>query len=520
MKDQIETTTRSPGSVALRLSDVSKTFGSFRALKDVSFDVGAGRIHGLMGGNGSGKSTLIKILAGVHQGDPGGMIGFENTAVPSDQVTPELARRLGLRFVHQNPAVFATMTVAENMAIGAGFPTRAGAIRWQTLRGHTQALLDRFEIDARATDMVGDLRQAEQTMIAIARALQDADENAISALILDEPTASLPDQEVAILLDAVRRFAGMGHTILYVSHRLDEVLDITDDVTVLRDGHHVETRPTEGLSESDLIRLIVGHDLERGKNSASEARAQEGPPILTVRNLAGGPLKDVSFDVAPGETVGIAGLLGSGRSEILHMIFGDMAADAGTIAIAGEAAHFAEPRSAMAAGVALVPEDRAKEGVFQGLSVRENLSGGQVSEFMSFGRVRARSERQAAERAIETYRVKTEGPEALISSLSGGNQQKVVMARWLRRDPRLLLLDEPTQGVDVGAREDLYDSIRESASKGLGVLVASSDFDELTQICDRILILRDGCIAAELTGDRINRHDMTEMVMMSEGKDL
>lgn len=505
---------------ALRIRDLSKSFGQTRALDAVSFDVRAGAVHGLMGGNGSGKSTLIKALAGVQMAEPGGTFEFLGTRVGSDHMTPELARSLGLRFVHQNPAVFPSMSVAENIAIGASFPTRAGRIRWQALRRHTQALLDRFEISARADDMVGDLRQAEQTMIAIARALQDAEENAVSALVLDEPTASLPDHEVDILLDAVRRFAAAGHTIVYVSHRLDEVIQLTDDVTILRDGRHVVTRPTEGLSESGLIELIVGHSLEKSYASAQATTpAPQGTPRLEVRNLSGGPLRDVSFDVARGEVLGIAGLLGSGRTELLRMLFGDLPRDGGTVALDGTAVAFAEVREGMKAGVALVPEDRNREGVFQGLSVRHNLSIAGLDRFTRMGRIDGARERREAKRSIADYRIKTADDSALISSLSGGNQQKVVMARWLRRAPRLLLLDEPTQGVDVGAREDLYAAIRASLDGGMSVIAVSSDFDELAQICDRVIVLREGRITEELRGAEITRKQMTHLVLASSGKD-
>lgn len=512
-------TERAEVTSALRISNLSKSFGQTQALDQVSFEIQGGAIHGLLGGNGSGKSTLIKALAGVQPADHGGSFEFLGTKISADHMTPELSRSLGLRFVHQNPAVFPSMTVAENIAIGASFPTTAGKIRWKELRRHTQELLDRFEIDAQADDLVGDLRQAEQTMIAIARALQDADENAVSALVLDEPTASLPDHEVEILLDAVRRFAAAGHTIIYVSHRLDEVIQLTTDVTILRDGHHVVTRPTEGLSESDLIELIVGHSLEKSYSSSqANTSARQGSPRLEVRNLSGGPLRDVSFDVGHGEVLGIAGLLGSGRTEVLRMLFGDLERDGGTVTLDGSTVAFTEVREAMGAGVALVPEDRNREGVFQGLSVRHNLSIADLGCFTRAGRINGARERQEAKQSIVDHRIKTADDAALISSLSGGNQQKVVMARWLRRKPRLLLLDEPTQGVDVGAREDLYAVIRASLSDGMSVIVVSSDFDELAQICDRVVVLRDGCITDELRGKDITRQQMTHLVLAS-GKD-
>ncbi len=508
--------------IALGVSQLSKSFGQTRALDHVSFSVKKGQVHGLLGGNGSGKSTLIKILAGVHRGEAGGRIDLLGTKVASDAVTPELAHRLGLRFVHQNPAVFASMTVAENMAIGNGFPTIAGRIDWRSLRARTQQMLDRFEISARADENLGDLRQAEQTMIAIARALQDADKDAVSALILDEPTASLPDHEVEVLLKAVRRFSGEhGHTILYVSHRLDEVLQITDSVTVLRDGCHIATRETDGMSEADIVKMIVGHALVKTfapseVDASSDRPGQTAGPVLDVKHLKGGPLADVSFSVAPGEVLGIAGLLGSGRTELLRIIFGDMPCKSGTVLLQGVPVDFAEPLKAMNAGVALVPENREREGVFQGLSVMDNLSVGQFRRFMRGFRISSSREKAEARRSIRDYVVKAENETALISTLSGGNQQKVVMGRWLRRKPRLLLLDEPTQGVDVGAREDLYASIRAAAMDGTAVVAVSSDFDELAQICNRVIVLKDGRVTDELVGAEITRQSMTELVLASQ----
>lgn len=504
---------------ALSIETLSKSFGKTHALRNVSFAIRDGEIHGLLGGNGSGKSTLIKILAGVHKGSPGGFIGFRGNKVAAEAITPDIARKSGLRFVHQNPAVFGSMTVAENMALGNAFPTIAGRIRWSVLRAKTQKLLDRFEIPARPDDYMERLRPADQSMVAIARALQDADGSDIAALVLDEPTAALPEQEVEILLGAMRRLSKEGHAVVFVSHRLEEVLKITDAVTVLRDGEHVATKPTAEMTEHALIELIVGRRLERYFARAAEKSAErvtaQVPPRLRLRNISGGPLKKIDLDIMPGEIVGIAGLLGSGRTELLRMIFGDLAPKGGEIHINGQITNFSRPAHAMTAGVALVPEHRDREGVFQGLSVMDNLSIGRFSRFVTAGRISRSKERLDAIASIKEYAVKTRDELAPISSLSGGNQQKVVMARCLRRMPQLLLLDEPTQGVDVGAREDLYASIRKAVGTGMAALVVSSDFEELAQICDRVFILKDGRIAAELSGDALTRHSLTEQLLMT-----
>jgi ribose transport system ATP-binding protein len=504
---------------ALKIRSLSKTFGATQALRDVSFQVLRGRIHGLLGGNGSGKSSLIKILAGIYRGEPGGSIDLLSKTIASDAITPEIARERGLRFVHQNPAVFQSMTVAENMAIGNAFPTSFGRVRWGRLRRRTQELLDRFEIAARPDDEMAELRPADQTMVAIARALQDDDENSVAALVLDEPTASLPDHEVEILLGAVRRFAAHGHTILYVSHRLDEVLQIADSVTILRDGRHVVTRPVAGMTEGDLIEQIVGQPLNRvfavRRSESEEGAAERAPPVLEVSRLRGGPLVDVSFKAYAGETLGVAGLLGSGRTELLRMIFGAHPVDGGEIRMGGVPVAFREPQEAMTAGVAHVPESREQGGIFQGLSVAQNLSIGQLSRYWNGWRYDHRREQAEARESIREFAVKTENEAVLISALSGGNQQKVVLARWLRRNPRILLLDEPTQGVDVGAREDVYASVRRGVKRGMAAIVVSSDFGELAQVCDRVIILRNGRIADEVGRDLLDRNRLTELVLMT-----
>jgi ribose transport system ATP-binding protein len=498
---------------ALAVERVSKAFGTTRALDDVGLAIGQGRIHGLVGGNGSGKSTLIKILAGVYRGEAGGRIRVGPHALAADAVTPELARGCGLRFVHQDPGVFPAMTVAENLAIGGahGFPTRGGRVRWARLRARTKALLDRFEIAAEPDDRLEDLRQAERTMVAIARALEDADERDDPLLlVLDEPTAALPEHEVEVVLDAIRRCAAAGQSILYVSHRLEEVLSLVDGVTVLRDGRVAANREAAGLTTDELVEAIVGRPVERA--FGEQAPRVPGATRLRVRGLRGGPLRDVSFEVGRGEIVGIAGLLGSGRTELLQSIFGAIAPAAGVIELDGEALAARSPATAMRAGVALVPEDRARDAAFAGLSVTANLSAAQISRYRRHGRLDKRAERRDAVRSIDGFAIRCPGAGAPLAALSGGNQQKVVLARWLRRSPRLLLLDEPTQGVDVGARSELYGLIRAAAADGASALVISSDFEELAHVVDRVLVLRNGRIVAQVRSPELTAHRLTDLL--------
>jgi ribose transport system ATP-binding protein len=500
--------------VALRVSHLSKTFPGTLALNDVTVEIHKAEIHALLGGNGSGKSTLIKVLAGVYGGDAGGRIEVGTTTAMADSWSPAAARAAGLRFVHQNPGVFLDLTVAENMAIGHGFETGLGGrIRWSEVNARTSALLDRFHIEAAPQTLVGALRPADRTMVAIARALQDQDESGEGVLVLDEPTASLPASEVDLLLEALRRYRAAGQTIIYVTHRLDEVLDIADRVTVLRDGVHVGTVTAAGLAEGDLIELIVGRALDRVFPDMPPVEGDE--VVLEARDLTGGPLRGISFGLRRGEVVGIAGLLGTGRSELLRMIFGDYPIASGQLLLEGKPVQFSSPTQAMAAGIALVPEDRAADAAFLDMSVRENLSAAQIPRYWKAMRLDHRAEHRDAQQSIRDFFIKTPSDLPPLNTLSGGNQQKVIVARWLRRSPKFLLLDEPTQGVDVGARAEIYALVRKAVVGGASVIVVTSDFEELAHVVDRAIVIAGGCVVAELRPPEIDGHRLTELAYIA-----
>jgi len=508
-----------PTPAALAVEEVSKTFPGGKALDRVSFALAPGQVHGLIGGNGSGKSTLVKALAGIQPADPGGVVRVGGDAVDADHLTPAWARRHGLRFVHQDPGMFPSLTVAENFALGNGYPHRAGRlVSWRQLRTGVAKLLERFQIDARPEQKLESLRPADRTMIAIARAMQDrydVGEDAVRALVLDEPTASLPKGEVEILLRAIRTYVEDGLAIIFISHRLDEVRAICDTVTVLRDGSLVDSRPAAGLDERDLVRMIVGRELERFEAIEAAPAEQGGRVVAGLSGVAVGPLHDVNFEVRAGEILGIAGLLGSGRTEILQTLFGELRPEAGTVTIDGAACRLGGPAAAMDKGIAFVPEDRA-EAIFPSMSVRENFSISVLSRY-SRGLLNRVREKRDAKLLLDSFGVKSAGYEIPISFLSGGNQQKVVLARWLNRKPRLLLLDEPTQGVDVGARADAYAIVREAAAEGMAVVVVSSDFEELAELCDRVLVLADGVIAGETSGENLDSAQLTERVHTAKG---
>jgi len=496
---------------ALAVRGLSKTYAGHLALDSLFLQIRTGEVHALLGGNGSGKSTTIKILAGVVAADTGGEIVLgESDAVGVHDWTPAKAHAAGLRFVHQQPAVFPELSIAENLAFGAGFPRGAGGrVDWRALNARTAELLDRYEIHASPKTPLAALRAADRCRVAIVRALQDRDDADSGVLVLDEPTAALPAAEVEHLLDALRGYAEAGQTILYVSHRLDEVLSVADRVTVLRDGRKVDTVEAQGLREADLIEMIVGRPIERAFPSAPPETT--GDAAMTIRGLRGGPLHGVDLTLRKGEVLGIAGLLGSGRSELLRMLFGAHPIDGGSVTLDGNDYAPASPQGAMKAGVAYVPEDRQAEALLCGESVRHNLTAGQEASYFRKLLYRHRLERSDAQRSIGDFLIRVVSDTQPVETLSGGNQQKVVMARWLRRRPKVLLLDEPTQGVDVGARAEIYQLIRRATEQGTSVILVVSEPEELAHASDRVAVLRGGRITTVVERP-IDAHKLTELM--------
>jgi ribose transport system ATP-binding protein len=495
--------------VVLRVAGVRKAFGGTQALDSVTFELRRGTIHALLGGNGSGKSTMVKILAGVVTADAG-EVQLGQHRHPARELSPALAHAAGLRFVHQHTSTFEPLTVAENLSIGRGFETRAGGtVRWRSVRRRTAEVLRRFEIDAEPDTPLERLRPATRTLVAIARALQDQEHAANGILVLDEPTASLPEPEVELVLAALRRYAAAGQTIMYITHRLEEAVEVADQATVFRDGQTAATIGREAIDHDTLVELIVGRSIQ--VLQPPRAAAWRRPVALRGERLAGGSVREASLVIHRGEILGLAGLLGSGRSTLLRILFGLHRLDEGEIELDGEVLRLREPADAIRAGIVYIPEDRPKEAAFPGLTVSENIAITQLQGYWRRGRLDKKAERRDSRALIEAVQLKCASESALFSSLSGGNQQKCILARWLQRKPRILLLDEPTQGVDVGARAEIWKLIRAAAAEGAGALVASSDADELARACDRALVLRDGRIAAELAGQELTENRIDQL---------
>jgi ribose transport system ATP-binding protein len=486
----------------LRIEHLSKTFPGQVALRDVSIDVAPGEVHALVGQNGSGKSTLIKILAGYHQPDQGA--GSTRAWVNGTELRlgdGQAAIDAGVRFVHQDLGLIGMLNAAENLALTAGYLTGTGGrIRWRDEASRTRSALDALglaHVDIKVP--VVTLLPSHRTAVAIARALVGWEDGA-SLLILDEPTATLPGEDVERLFEVVHRLKSRGVSILYVSHHLDEVFELADRVTILRDGERVATLPVTELDHGRLVELIVGHRIDAAP--ATDA-VVGGEPLVSIRGLRGGTVHGVDLDIFHGEIVGVAGVTGSGREHVLGLIAGQSPRDDGHVVLDGTPIANYRPRQAIDAGVAFVPAERAQRGTVAPMNVRENLTITDLSRHVRTGRLRRRSEIGETHEWIERLSIKTSSTEASIGALSGGNQQKVMFGKALRLAPKLLLLDEPAQGIDVGAKDQLHSLVDQAAAGGVATLIASTDTDELVRLCHRVVVLVDGRITATLTGGDI-----------------
>jgi rhamnose transport system ATP-binding protein len=474
------------------LRGISKRFAATQALDDVSLDLLPGEVHALVGENGAGKSTLVKILAGVHQPDSGTIwLDGEATQIHG----PAQARSLGIAVVHQEPRLFPDLTVAENVFIGHAPSGPLGTIDWGGTRRAAQALFKELDVHFDVGAPVRGLSMADQQLIEIAKSLSvDA-----RVLILDEPTASLSAHEVDRLFTIVRRLRARGVSILFVSHRLDEVFELCDRATVFRDGRHVITTATSALTTADLVRHMVG----RAVSLFPRVESPTGDVLLEVKGLTrSGVFRDVGFTVRAGEIVGFAGLVGAGRTEVARVLFGIDQRDGGEILLRGRAVSFGSPSAAMHAGIAYLPEDRHQEGLVLDFSIAQNVTLPILPRLFPRFLVRASAERKVANDYTEQFNVRMTGVDQLVGALSGGNQQKVVLAKWLASKPSILILDEPTRGIDIGAKVEVHRIISELAASGLGIILISSDLPEVLAMSDRILVLHEGRISAEIPRER------------------
>jgi len=472
--------------VLLKLTSISKAFAGVQALKGVSLDLQAGEVHALVGENGAGKSTLIKVITGAHFPDAG---SIEIEGAPVAEIDPVRACSLGIAAIYQQPALFPDLTVAENIAIGLEPGGLWRRVRWSQRRARAKSLLERIGARIDPQTEVRRLSMPEQQLVEIARAIGA---NA-RILIMDEPTASLSDQEVERLFRVIGDLKGQGKGIIYVSHRLEELPQIADRVTALRDGVLIGTRNMAEVSRADLIRMMVGRELSA---VFPKAVARLGEIVLETRGLScpASGVRDINLSVRAGEIVGLAGLVGAGRTELAETLFGLTPAASGEIRLRGKAVAIDRPSRAVDLGIAYVPEDRRRHGVILEMSTAANTTLATLGAITRMGLIDSGRERATAIRFVRQLGIKTISVDAPVANLSGGNQQKVALARWLAANPVLLILDEPTQGVDVGAKAEIHRVMSELAGRGLAILMISSELPEILAMSDRIAVMHGGAI--------------------------
>jgi ribose transport system ATP-binding protein len=481
------------GPPALEVSGACKTFGRNRVLSDVDLRVAPGEIRALVGENGSGKSTLVKILAGYHAADA----GTTAIRIAGRDITPHQPGEsddAGLRFVHQDLALVDALSTVENFGLGLGYGSRLGLpVRWAERRREARAAIERLGYAFDVDRPIATLQASERTAVAIARAVAEH-RSPPRVLVLDEPTANMPGQEVERLFALVRRVRESGVAVLIITHHLNEVFDLADSVSILRDGHLVATTAPSEVTEDSLIELMVGRQVTRTQSQPKAARPKV---VLAAAGLRGATLHGIDLEVGAGEIVGIAGITGSGREVVAPLLFG-AATREGTVTIDGTVVKANRPDLSIAAGVGLIPAERARNAVIHGLDVGENLTVARLRDFVQNRTLQKRSESREVMSWIEKLDVRPRQPRLAFGQLSGGNAQKVILARWLRLEPKVMLLDEPTQGVDVGAKEDIHQRIEASAADGCAVLVCSTDNEELARVCTRVLVLVRGRVSSEL----------------------
>ena len=480
------------GQPLISARGISKSFATIEVLRDVDLDLMPGEIHALLGENGAGKSTFAKIIAGVHRPTRGTLA---LNGQPVDVSSPIIAQKLGITLIHQEPISFPDLSVAENLVLGRHDGGWLGRVPWAKMTTDARSLMDQLGVRIDVTRPMRGLSIADQQMVEIARAL--ASDSRV--IIMDEPTAPLTPKETDTLFTIARRLRNEGRTIVFISHRLEEVRALCDRVTIFRDGSKVVTESIGNLTDADIIRHMIGRPL---KEYLHKQGSQIGDVALKVDNLTlPGVFHDISFDVRKGEIVGLGGLVGAGRTDVARALFGVAPARSGTISVHGVAVNITDPSQAIDLGLAFVPEDRAVAGIFRTLSVEQNISAAVLGKLSSMGVIRRGQEKAAAAESVKKLSIRLASLRQPIGELSGGNQQKAILARWLLTEPTVLILDEPTRGIDIGVKAEFYDMIGALAVQGCAVLLISSELPELLALCDRVLVMSEGRLTADLPRD-------------------
>lgn len=498
----------------LQMQHIRKRFPGVLALDDVSITVQAGEVHALMGENGAGKSTLIKILTGIYTKDSGKIL-FDGKEVQF--LTAKQAQESGISTIYQELNLVPQLSVAENMFLGRQ-PMHACGINWKAVFAETERILSELDIHIDIKRQLGSHSTAVQQMVAIARAVSMQ----AKLVIMDEPTSSLGDQEVLTLFNVIRMIKARGIATIFISHRMDEIFKICDRVTILRDGRLVETLPIDKLDKLGLISRMIGRNAKEVMQSHRVKKEQfnYAEPIFEARGICRGvKVRGIDLSIRKGEVVGLAGLLGAGRTEFSRLLFGVDKMDSGELRIDGKKVQFHSPRDAVRAGLGFLSEDRKAEGIAPHLTIRENMTLAILPQLSKCGWVMKRKERRTVAFYAEKLRIKTPSQEQRICNLSGGNQQKVILARWMATQPKLLILDEPTRGIDVGAKAEIERLIQDMAENGISVLLISSEMEELVRNCDRIVVIQDGKKIGELAGEEMTEDAILRTLSTQEEKD-
>lgn len=494
----------------VKMEHISKTFPGVKALDDVSFYLNSGEVMALLGENGAGKSTLMKILSGVYTRDEGSIEIFDH--VVQEQLTPKKAQELGIAIIHQELNMCGHLTVAENIFLGREM-TRFGVLSQDDMNKEAKRILDDLKIDISPTTIISDLPVSKQQMVEIAKALST---NA-KILIMDEPTSALTSKEIEELFRIIRQLKAQGKGIAYISHRLEELVHIVDSVTIMRDGKFILMSNFQDISMPEIISNMVGREI---KEKFPRVECPRGEKLLEIRNLnAGKAVRDINFDVYAGEIVGIAGLMGAGRTETTRAIFGADPKQSGEIILKGKVLKIGKPVDSIRHGLVLAPEDRKKDGLCIGLSIRENIALANLDIICSkLGIVNKKTENRIVKDAVKNFNIKLSNADADASSLSGGNQQKVVVSKWLARDSKVVIFDEPTRGIDVAAKVEIYNLMNQLKLQGIGVVFVSSEMPEIMGISDRILVMCDGRITGEIDAKTATQNEILELATRFENK--
>ena len=488
----------------LRMDGIIKRFPGVLALDNVQFELNKGEVHVLLGENGAGKSTLMKILSGAYVKDEGEIFVDDHLI---EIESPAHAQELGIGIIYQEFNLNPHLTVAENIFLGREPTIIPGVIDWKKMFREAQRILDSLNVDINAKQIVESLGVAMQQMVEVAKALSLQ----ARILIMDEPTASLSNNEIEALFHTIKKLQSEGVAIIYISHRLEEIFRIGDRVTVLRDGKYIDTKPVSDLSRDEMVKMMVDRDLD---DHIPKIKADIGEVVLEVENLSvKDRLKDISFKLRKGEILGIAGLMGAGRTRLAKTLFGAENISEGTIRIDGELTELKSPRDSINAGIGLVTEDRKNEGLILDLSVKQNVCLPNMNKFINGGWINSRKENQVVDNYIEKLKIKTPTRNQLTIFLSGGNQQKVVLSKWLCSDAKIFIFDEPTRGIDVGAKTEIYQLMNRLVAKGVAIIMISSEMPEILGMSDRILVMRDGRIAGELSDSEANQEKIMNFAL-------